>query len=123
MGSFNEFKKIPEGGKLSRPEALMAYEKIYMDLLRRYKDEIHEIEEMMRTVRDERLCFYEERLPAIRKEMEKDEVLSEIANQWLAELQANVEKSFRISEELIGHYVTKNLKEFEAILQQEIRAV
>jgi len=123
MGSFNEFKKIPEGGELSRPEALMAYEKIYMDLLRRYKDEIHEIEEMMRAVREERLCFYEERLPAIQKAMESDEVSPEIATQWLAQLRENVEKSFTISEELIGHYVTKNLKEFESALQQEIRAV
>ena len=91
-----------------------------MELLRRYKEEIREIENMMQALREERIHFYKEELPTIRKEMEMDEVLPEIRSQWLATLQTNMEKSFKISEGLIDHYVTKNLDEFKNALQQEI---
>ena len=101
----------------------MAYEKCYMELLKRYKNEIQEIENMMRDLREERTQFYKEQLPAIQKEMEMDEVSPEIRSQWLAELQTNVERSFKISETLIDHYVTKNLEEFKTALQQGIRMV
>lgn len=120
MGSFNEFSKTPVGKMANRPETLMAYEKHYMELLRRYKDEIRQIEEMMQNLREERKHFYEDELPAIRKKMEMDEVSPEIRAKWLDAVQTNVEKSFKISEELIEHYVTKNLDEFKTALQQEI---
>lgn len=123
MGTFDEFRKVPVEKKSNRADALIAYEKSYMELLKRYKDEIREIEEMMCALRKERNSFYMEQLPAIQKEMEMDAVAPEIRSQWLTELQANVEKSFKISEELISHYVTKNLEEFKHALQQEIRMV
>lgn len=123
VGTFDEFRKIPEGKKISRPEALMAYERSYMELLKRYKNEIQEIEGMMRTLREERCRFYEEQLPAIQKEMKQDGVSCEIGCEWLAELRTNVEKSFQISEKLIEHYVTKNLEEFKEALRQEMKVV
>lgn len=123
MGNFDEHRKIPAEKKLNGPETLIAYEKSYMELLRRYKNEIQEIESMMKELRQERTRFYTEQLPEIQKEMEMDEVMPEIRAQWLIELRANVEKSFKISEELIEHYVTKNLDEFKSALQQEIRMV
>lgn len=123
MGNFDNFKKIPSEKRLNRPEALMAYEKSYMELLRRYKDEIQEIEKMMYDLREERTNFYTKQLPEIKRELEMDEVLPEIRSQWLDELQKNVEKSFKISEELIEHYTTKNLAEFKSALQQEIGRV
>lgn len=123
MGTFDKYRKIPEGKKLSRPEALMAYEKSYMELLKHYKGEIQEIESMMCALREERYSFYMEQLPAIQKEMELDGVCPEISFEWLAELRANMEKSFQISEKLIEHYVTRNLEEFKQALQQEIKVV
>lgn len=123
MGNFNDFKNVPSGKKLNRIEALIEYEKSYMKLLKQYENEIHEIENMMCALREERTRFYTEQLPAIQKAMEMDEVSPEIRSKWVAELQANVEKSFKISEELIEHYVTRNLTEFKEALQQEIRVV
>ena len=123
MGTFDEYRNVPSGKKLNRPEALIAYEKSYMELLKRYKNEIHEIESMMCALREERTCFYMKQLPAIEKAMEMDGVSPEIRSQWLVELQENVEKSFKISEELIQHYVTRNLAEFKDALQQEIKVV
>ena len=64
-----------------------------------------------------------EQLPTIQKEMELDEVSPEIRAQWLEEVQVNMEKSFKISETLIEHYVTKNLEEFKNALQQAVGTV
>lgn len=123
MGSFDDFKKVPSAKKVNNADSLIAYEKSYMDLLKRYKDEIQEIEMMMKNLRDERIVFYTERLPEIQKEMQIDEVSPEIRAQWLEKLQANMEKSFKISETLIEHYVTKNLDEFKSALQQAMGVV
>lgn len=123
MGSFDEFKKVPSGKKMNTADSLIAYEKSYMDLLKRYKDEIHDIEIMMQNLRNERIAFYSEKLPAIQKEMELDEVDIQTRAQWLEEVQANVEKSFKISESLIEHYVTKNLEEFKAALQRAVEGI
>lgn len=123
MGKFDEYRNMPHEKKSNRPEVLIEYENCYMKLLKRYENEIHEIENMMSALREERNRFYMEQLPAIKKAMEMDEVSPEIRSQWLAELQKNVEKSFKISEELIEHYVTRNLTEFKAAMQQEIKVV
>lgn len=123
MGSFDEFRKVPSSKKINTADSLIAYEKSYMELLKRYKDEIENIESMMQALRTERLMFYMEQLPAIQKEMELDEVSPAIRAQWLEEVQLNMEKSFKISETLIEHYVTKNLEEFKNELQQVIGMV
>lgn len=123
MGSFDSLKRVPSDKKINTAEALVAYEKSYMELLKRYKDEIQNIESMMQGLRAERLQFYNEQLPAIQKEMELDEVFPEIRAQWLEEVQTNMEKSFKISEALIEHYVTKNLEEFKNALQQAVGMV
>lgn len=123
MGSFDSLKRVPSDKKINTAEALVAYEKSYMELLKRYKDEIQNIESMMQGLRAERLQFYNEQLPAIQKEMELDEVSPEIRAQWLEEVQTNMEKSFKISETLIEHYVTKNLEEFKNALQQAVGMV
>ena len=102
-------------------DTLLAYEEAYMKLLKRYKDDIDTIESMMKELREERTRFYTEKFPAIRRELENDDVSPEIRSRWIAEVQANVEKSFHISEMLIEHYITKNLDDFKRELEQSLR--
>ncbi len=123
MGSFESLKRVSSDKKMNRAETLIAYEKSYMELLRRYKEEIQNIESMMQSLRAERLAFYNEQLPAIRQEMEMDEVSPEVRAQWMDEMQVNMEKSLKISEALIEHYVTKNLEEFKNALQEAVGMV
>ena len=123
MGSFESLKRVSSDKKMNRAETLIAYEKSYMELLRRYKEEIQNIESMMQSLRAERLAFYNEQLPAIRQEMEMDEVSPEVRAQWMDEMQVNMEKSLKISEALIEHYVTKNLEEFKNDLQEAVGMV
>ena len=89
-----------------------------MRLLRVYREDIEAIENLMKSLRAEREEFYLKQLPAIRAELEADEVQPEIRTEWLSMMQQNMEKSFQISEKLISHYITKNFSEFEAKLQE-----
>ncbi|WP_303819042.1 hypothetical protein [Ruminococcus flavefaciens] len=105
-------------------EAIIAYEEAYMKLIRSYKNEIAEIQNMMCQLRQEREEFYNSKLPEIEKRIKEDEVLSnEAKEKWLTELHDNVEKSFTISEKLISHYVTSNLEEFKSKMQSILNKV
>ena len=107
------FAKKGTVSKMNAAETVVSSEERFMKLLRVYRTDIEEIENMMKALRTEREDFYLKQLPEIRKELEMDEVSPEIRAEWLASLQENMEKCFQISEKLISHYVTKNLSEFE----------
>lgn len=117
------FSKKGTVSKMNAAETVISCEERYMKLLRVYRTDIEEIENMMKALRTEREDFYLKQLPEIRKELEMDEVAPEIRAEWLTALQQNMEKSFQISEKLISHYVTKNLSEFEAKLQEAMGQV
>lgn len=105
-------------------ETLCQYEEHYMRLLRHYADEIKEIQSMMEGLRKERDRFYREILPETERQIQADNILSaEAKAQWIEELRANMENSFRISEELVSHYVTSNLNEFKDKLKKAVERV
>lgn len=115
---FDQFSPVKAEYKNKKLEELYAYEESFMRLVRNYKTEIAEIGRMMRQLRQEREEFYGEKFPKIKQSIQNDEVISNDAKEkWIMELRANVEKSFKISESLIEHYVTSNLAEFKNKMQ------
>ena len=114
----SSFQKVKSHNRDLNADSILAYEEAYMKLLKNYKDEIKEIEMMMEQVRQERERFYLEKLPQIKAAMVHDEVSPEIQQEWLNEIQENTERSFKISEALIQHYVTDNLEEFTRKLKE-----
>ena len=105
-------------------ESICAYEEHYMKLLRNYKREIQEIQEMLKNIREERQQFFLETLPQIEYTIENDNILSEENKQvWIQDLRENMEKSFSVSEEIVNHYVTENLKEFKEKLKEVVYGV
>ncbi len=114
----SSFQKVKPHNRDLTADSVLAYEEAYMKLLKNYKDEIREIEIMMEQVRQERETFYLKKMPEIKAAMVQDEVSPEIQQQWLAEIQENTERSFKISESLIQHYVTDNLDEFTRKLKE-----
>ena len=121
---FGQFQSISSKSKRADFDDISAYEEHYMKLLKKYQPEIQRIEEMMQNLRRERQEFYTQTLPAVKKSMDEDYVLSnECKEQWIQELQENMEKSFPISESLIQHYVTKNLEEFKQALREAMSKV
>lgn len=115
---FGDYKRKPSVNKENNFDTVLAYEEAYMKLLKKYQSEIHDIEEMMESVRKEREDFYLVKMPAIKKAMNEDDVDSVIQQEWLLEIQKNTEKSLEISESLIHHYITKNLAEFKHELNE-----
>lgn len=121
---FGQFQSVSSKSKRADFDDISAYEEHYMKLLKKYQPEIQRIEEMMQSLRKERQEFYTQTLPAVKKSMDEDNVLSdECKAQWIQELQENMEKSFQISESLIQHYVTKNLEEFKQALKEAMSKV
>ncbi|MCM1529134.1 MAG: hypothetical protein NC093_03975 [Alistipes sp.] len=121
---FNQFSPVNPEYQSEKFEKLIAYEELYMKLLRNYKTEIAEIQNMMLQLRQEREEFYRTKLPIIEQSIRADDVLSDTAKKnWIIELRTNVEKSFEISETLISHYVTSNLEEFKSKMQAMINKV
>ena len=114
----DQFKKIGSSAKENSFNDLIAYEEAYMRLLKKYQDEIHNIEDMMLSVRKEREDFYTEKLPAIKSVLNEDMVDAQVQREWIEELIRNTEKSLSISESLIEHYITKNLEEFKHELNE-----
>ena len=122
MGSLaGAYNRIAPEKRQNKAELIMAYEESYMKILKRYAEEISYIENMLKDLRNERADFYVNQLPLIRKELEADDVSDENKKRWIEEVQSNIEKSFKISESLIEHYVTKNLDEFKQELQEIMR--
>lgn len=121
---FGQYTKVAEEYQRSDLEALCQYEEHYMRLVRNYAAEIQTIQSMMESLRREREEFYQKTLPETERQIQGDNVLSaEAKAEWIGEFRANMENSFRISEELISHYVTANLKEFKQLLQNAVDKV
>lgn len=125
MGAlFGQYTKVAEEYRRSDLEAICQYEEHYMRLLQKYAGEIKNIQLMMESLRKEREEFYRKTLPETERQIQADKILSAEAKvQWIREFRANMENSFRISEELISHYVTANLKEFKKKLEDAIDRV
>lgn len=115
---FSKFQKVDPQNRNLTADTILSYEEAHMKLVKNYSNEIQTIAGMMEQLRKEREIFYLHKLPEIKAAMEKDEVSASIQEQWLVELQENMERSYKISESLIQHYVTENLAEFRKKLQE-----
>lgn len=116
---FGQYTKVAEEYKREDFEAICQYEEHYMRLLKHYAGEIRMIQEMLEALRKERKEFIQKTLPETERQIQEDKILSDEAKvQWIEEFHTNMESSFRISEQLIYHYVTANLEEFEEKLKK-----
>lgn len=98
---------------------LIAYERHYHELVKKYKDEIIFINDMLAEIRKERETFYQETLQDIENKLHGDECISEEAKrEWIAELKVNMERSFAQSENIIQHYITNNTEEFDKAMRK-----
>lgn len=117
---FGDFKKVSKANTNSSYDVILGYEEAYMKLLKKYQNEIESMAGMLKSVRAEREDFYTNKMHQIKQAMIDDEVDSSIQQEWITEVQRNMEKSFELSESLIKHYVVKNLEEFEQELKESI---
>ena len=103
-------------------QILYEYEKHYLEMIRKYGDEITFIKDLLREYREEYTSFYEKTLPEIKRKLDEDMGDDEeMKRVWLSRLATNVERSFELSETLINDYATKSLDEFKKAVNDKIR--
>lgn len=121
---FDEFKDIPQKRKEPTIQVLYEYEKHYLEMVKKYSQEIKFIEDMLSDFRKEQERFYSETLPDIIKKLNQDAGVDEAMKKlWLNRLTTNIERSFTLSETLINDYATKNIDEFKAAVKEKLRNI
>lgn len=119
---FREFDDVSPRKKDPSIHVLFEYEKHYMELVRKYSQEIKFIEDMLRDFREEQTKFYEESLPEITRKLNEDKGIDdEMKKVWLKRLSTNVNRSFSLSETLITDYATKNINEFKVTVDEKLK--
>lgn len=121
---FDIFDDTSPRRKNSTIQILYDYEKHYMDLVKKYKEEIKFISDLLSEVRKEQILFYEEILPKITKKLKEDEGIDkEMEKVWLNRLTINIDRSFTLSETLINNYAIKKIDEFKNAVKEKLRDI
>lgn len=119
---FHEFDDVSPKRKEPSIQVLYDYEKHYMELVKKYASEIKMVADMLRDFRKEQEIFYKETLPEIIQKLNQDAGIDEeMRNVWLKRLTTNMDRSFGLSETLINDYITKNVDEFKAEVNETIK--
>lgn len=98
-------------------DVIMKYEHHYMDLIKRYKNDISFINNLLRETRNE-MQDYTIALGTISSKLDEQNVDENVKNIWLKHINENMNLSFELSIKLIEHFVTKNQDQFESKLQE-----
>lgn len=118
---FSEFTTITPKKKNQTIQILYDYEKHYMELVKKYSDEIRMIDNLLKSLRAEKVNFYKQEVPIIIEKLKKEEIIDEIIiNQWIDRLSSDIEQSFLISERLIETYLTKSIEDFKQAIGDKV---
>ena len=121
---FDEFKDISPKRKDPTIQVLYEYEKHYLEMVRKYSQEIKFIEDMLSNFRREQETFYSKTLPDIINKLNQDAGVDEdMKKVWLNRFTANIERSFTLSETLINDYATKNIDEVKVAVNEKLRSI
>ena len=121
---FDEFNDIPQKKKDPTIQVLYEYEKHYLEMLKKYSDEIRFIQDMLARFRNEQELFYHKLLPDISKKLSEDAGIDdEMKKIWLNRLTTNIERSFSLSETLINDYATKSLDESKQAVNERLHSI
>lgn len=121
---FGEFEDVSPKRKEPTIQVLYEYEKHYLEMLRKYSNEIEFIQKMLSNFREEQAKFYHQVLPDIEDKLKGDEAINdEMRRIWIDRLVANMDRSFNLSESLINDYAVKNLDEFKTAVNEKMRNI
>ncbi|WP_303692006.1 hypothetical protein [Megamonas hypermegale] len=120
---FDVFEDVSPQKQDTNIQTLYDYEKHYMELVKRYKDEINFIENLLKNYRDEQINFFEKQMPAIYQKLTVERIDSDMKKLWLKRLEENMSRSFSISEQLITNYTTKKISEFKEAVNEKLHGM
>lgn len=104
-------------------QAIYESQEHYFKLLKKYKDEIAFIENMLEGYRQERKEFMLNELPAISVKLKEEGVADDIRVDWLSKLEKDMENSFALSELVLREFVGKKIEDFNEIIQRRIQEI
>ena len=123
IDAFSMFDDILPDKQEPSVQVLYEYEQHYMDLIRRYKEEILFIENILKNYRAEQVNFFKEQIPAINQKLNIEHINTEMKKLWLKRLEENMNRSFNISEQLITNYTTKKISEFKEAVNEKLHGM
>lgn len=121
---FSPYNNLSVPENATKAELLFMAEKHYNQLIRDFRDEIDFIEGKLESIRQEQIQFYTQTLPGIAGMLrENNSIPQDRVQEWLDILIEEMERSFKMSDELVRHYYTDNLNEFKSKLNDLIDKV
>lgn len=121
--AFSIFEDVTPSKQEPTIQVLYDYEKHYMNLVRRYKEEILFMENMLKDYRTEQVNFFKEQIPSINQKLNIEHIDAEMKELWLKRLEENMNRSFAISEQLITNYTTKKISEFKEAVNEKLHGM
>ncbi len=121
VDAFSAFEDISPKKQNITLQALYDYEKHYMELIQRYRNEIEFIENMLKDYRKEQVGFFADQMPMISAKLDEEAIDKNVKTEWLNHLTENMNRSFAISEKVITNYTTKKLDEFKTAINEKLR--
>lgn len=121
LNCFDEIRSVSLPKKDLSIQTMFACEKHYMELLRKYKDEINFLDEKMRQLREEQTEFRLKIVPSVRRQLEEDEGIdAQTAHTWLQHYVESMERSFTMSETLLEDFSVMKREEFTAAVRDKL---
>lgn len=121
LNCFDEIRSVPLPQKDLSIQTMFDCEKHYMELLRKYKDEINFLDEKMRQLREEQTEFRLKIVPSVRKQLEEEEGIdAQTARTWLQRYVESMERSFAMSETLLEDFSVMKREEFTAAVKDKL---
>lgn len=118
--AFDEFKDIPIQKQNPNAQALYEYEKHYMELLAKHKDEIQFIEDLISQIRVEQTDFWTKTFIDISTVLNDAHIDNDVKTIWLKHIEENMQRSFEMSMKLADNYMVKNLEQFKTALRKKL---
>lgn len=123
LNCFDEIRSVSLPKKDLSIQTMFDCEKHYMELLRKYKDEIDFLDERMRQLREEQTSFYLKIVSDVRRQLEEDEGMdAEAVHVWLQHYVESMERSFAMSATLLEDFSVMKREEFTAAVRDKLEA-
>ena len=120
----NEWDKLPGTRKpktiIPEAEKLVVYYQQYAEILKKYEDQVRFIWEKLESIREERVTFMSETIPEIKKTLEAQQISKEYADEWMASLTRDMNRSLNISEELLNDFYVAKADELRKEIHEKL---
>ncbi len=122
--AFNVFDDISPKKKDPTIQVLYEYEKHYLELVKKYRNEIEFINNLQNEYRQEQIDFYRDILPSIVNKLgEDDGIDDDMKKIWSKRVEGNINNSFRLTETVLNDFTVKKIDEFKKAVNNKLNNI